>query len=248
MESEEYELMAAAEDHMWWFSGLHDWMLDRIQKLSLPAGAKVLDCGAGTGGFARKLGSRFPALRIFAVDLDPNAIRYFRQKSALPVIRGSVNDLAYSDDSFDAVVSSDLLYHSAVDERQALRELYRTLRPGAHLLLNLPAYSWMKSKHDEKVHAARRYTARGIAETLTRAGFSVEEASYRNSLLFPVMAVWRLTLGRFSAGSDVTEFPAWQEFLFSKAIRAENSLARRGLRFPFGGSVYAHAIKPSVPS
>jgi ubiquinone/menaquinone biosynthesis C-methylase UbiE len=244
MESEEYELMAAAEDHMWWFSGLHEWMLDRIQDLSLPAGATVLDCGAGTGGFARKLSSRFPALPVVAVDLDANAIRYFRQKSVHPVVQGSVNDLAFSDDCFDAVVSSDLLYHNAVDERRALRELYRTMRPGAHLLLNLPAYNWMKSTHDEKVHTARRYTARGIAETLTRAGFHVEEAGYRNSLLFPVMALWRLTLGRFSAESDVTEFPAWQEFLFSKAMGVENTLARHRVRFPFGGSVYAHAVKP----
>jgi SAM-dependent methyltransferase len=243
MQSDEYKVMAAAEDHMWWFRGLHEWMLDRIGEIELARNAKVLDCGAGTGGFAKKLSGRFPDLDLIAIDIDADAVRHFSTKSKKPIARGSVNSLPFGDHSFDVIVGSDILYHAAVDEPRAIAELFRCLKPGGHLLLNLPAYNWMRSSHDDRVHTARRYTAGGAADRLRAAGFDIREATYRNSLLFLIMALFRLTVGRFTTKSDVEEFPAWQEALFGKTIAFENYIARRGVRFPFGGSVYVRAVK-----
>lgn len=243
MQSEEYNVMAAAEDHMWWFRGLHGWMLDRIREISLSGGAIILDCGAGTGGFAKKFAGRFPDLDLVAIDIDAEAVRYFSRKTAKPIARGSINSLPFATGSFDVVVSSDVLYHSAVDEASAIRELHRCLKPGGRLLLNLPAYTWMKSAHDERVHTARRYTSRRASDKLRAGGFEIRDSSYRNALLFPVMALFRLTVGRFTTKSDVEDFPAWQEFLFGKIIAFENFIARHGVRFPFGGSVFVHAVK-----
>ncbi len=243
MESEEYDVMAASEDRMWWFRGLHEWMLDRLRELSLSRNALLLDCGAGTGGFAKKVSARFPELDFIALDIDAEAVRYFSRKSEKPIVRGSVNSLPFATNSFAVIVASDVLYHSAVEEPRAISELYRCLTPGGHLLLNLPAYSWMKSSHDERVHTARRYTAKRAAETLRSGGFQIREANYRNAFLFPIMALFRLTVGRFTTKSDVGDFPAWQESLFGKIIGFENRLARRGVRFPFGGSVFVRAVK-----
>lgn len=243
MESEEFELMAAAEDHMWWFRGLHAWLIDRILAIRFPAGATLLDCGSGTGGFAKRLLAQIPHAEVTGVDIDGTAVQIYAEKTRRPVVRGSVNELAFSPDQFDLIVSSDVLCHRAVNETAAISELRRCLKPGGILLLNLPAYNWMKASHDVHVHTERRYTAGEAARKLRTAGFTIREATYRNSLLFPVMAFWRLTFGRFASKSDVDDFPAWQEMLFGKVIAFENTLARRGIRFPFGGSVYVHAVK-----
>lgn len=228
---------------MWWYVGLHRWMIDRIRALDNDGRIKVLDCGAGTGGFARKLAEEMTGADLFALDIDAAAISLFVHKSRRPVVQGSINALCFRADCFDVAVSSDVLYHSAVDEPKAIAELHRCLKSGGSLLVNLPAYNWMKSSHDKRVHTARRYTASSAARKLRTAGFEIREATYRNSLLFPVMALFRVTVGRFKTTSDVDNVPAWQNSLFGAVMSLENALARRGVRFPFGGSVYVHAVK-----
>jgi SAM-dependent methyltransferase len=244
MESEEYDAMAAVESQMWWYRGLHGWLLDRIRDLPVGSGGfKLLDCGAGTGGFAQKIGKEVPAVSLFAVDIDAGAVRHFAKKSPRPIVRGSVNGLPFAPDTFDAIVAADVLYHAAVDENRALGELRRCLRKGGTLMLNLPAYNWMRSSHDDRVHTARRYTTGAASEKVRAAGFEIVQATYRNALLFPIMALFRLTVGRLATKSDVADVPPWQNVLFGAAISFENAMARRGVRFPFGGSVYVQAVK-----
>jgi SAM-dependent methyltransferase len=101
--------------------------------------------------------------------------------------------LPFADDSFDLVTSFDVLYHRAVpDEAPALAEARRVLRPGGRLLIRLPAYEWLRSRHDRHVHTRRRYTASEVRSLLESAGFFVERCSYVLSLLFPLPATARL--------------------------------------------------------
>ena len=73
--------------------------------------------------------------------------------------RGSVNALPFSDDSFDAVVSADVLCHCRGGPDGCPTELKRVLRPGGRLVVNMPAYQWLLSAHDRQVHNVRRLTA-----------------------------------------------------------------------------------------
>ena len=50
MELVEYQLMDALEQEFWWYRGLHAVIVERLLQLNLPAQAKVLDAGCGTGG------------------------------------------------------------------------------------------------------------------------------------------------------------------------------------------------------
>ena len=89
-----------------------------------------------------------------------------------------------------------------------MRELIRCLRPTGSLLLNLPAYDWMKSSHDLHVQNVRRYSARSARKIVERVGFRIAGVGYWNSLLFPLVLLYRLTAGRRSAQSDVGRPPA----------------------------------------
>lgn len=164
-------------------------------------------------------------------------------------LRASVCALPFSDGCFDLVVSLDVLYHRAVpDDRAAARELARVLRPGGLLLLNLPAYEFLRSTHDRAIHTARRYTRGRVRSLLLEAGLTPLHVGHWNSLLFPIAAAVRLW-GRLrppheEAGSDVRPLPAWQNALLRGVLRLELA-ARRWWCFPFGLSVIAVARKPA---
>ena len=157
---------------------------------------------------------------------------------------GTVNALPFDALVFDAVVSADVLDQAGVGEIAALAEFRRCLKPGGHLLLNVPAFEWLRSRHDEHVRSARRYTAGGLRRTVEGAGFRIRGVGYWNSLLFPIMVAYRMTLGRTRDHSDVQSFPPWQDRLFHGVTAFERRIAARGVRAPFGGSVWLSAVKP----
>jgi len=244
MERAEYIRMAALEDTMWWYRALHDRLLERLRRLQLEPGARVLDAGCGTGGLLLRLTRAEPELEYVGLDYDPEAVDLAGAKTGAAVHCGSVNALPFPADHFDAILSADVLCHAQVDESSAMRELSRCLKPGRSLLLNLPAFNWMRSSHDVHVHTVRRYTtasARRLAET---TGFRIAGAGYWNSLLFPLVLLYRLTAGRSKSESDVQPFPPWQDRLFYAVTAAERRLTSRGFRPPFGSSVWVWAVKP----
>ncbi len=244
MERDEYERMAVMEETMWWYRVLHLRLAEAILKLDLSDGSCLLDAGCGTGGFIQKLQKILPHIRLTGLEMDIFASNICKGKTSDCAVNGNVNNMPFLSEIFDVIVSSDVLYHRSVDEEAALIEFYRCLKKGGTLLLNLPAYDWMKSGHDKNIHTARRYTVKGVKKLLNRTGFEIKQTGYWNSLLFPVMMLWRLTVGRFEDSSDVKAFPERIDRLFYSIAATENTLAEQGIRFPFGGSVYAYAVKP----
>ena len=154
-----------------------------LEAASLP----ILDAGCGTGGLLARLAASYPERAVFGLDLDPQACTRAAVKSARPVCAGSVNELPFADGAFAAIFSADVLCHEGVDERRALRQFHRCLAEDGWLILNLPAYRWMLSRHDAAVRNVRRYTASGPSPLLQAVGFRPVYMSYWNALLFPLM-------------------------------------------------------------
>ncbi len=237
MEPGEYALMDAAEDRMWWYRALHTRLAGALTGVS----GRVLDAGCGTGGFLAALRARRPDLDSYGIEWSPEAASRARAKSGRPVVRGSVNALPFAAASFDAAVSADVLCHAAVHPPAALAELLRVLRPGGRLILNLPAYDWLASAHDRRVHNARRLTAGATAALLRQAGFSLIAARYWNGLLLPLMIAQRKLLARGNSVSGVAVFPPWLDTILHGMTDLERRLP---VPLPAGGSVLAIAEKP----
>ncbi len=247
MERDEYALMHRAEDRMWWYRGAHANLLDAGAPIAARPGARILDAGCGTGGFLARYRRAFPAGQGFGIDYEALACALAREKSGAVIGCASVNELPFDNGAFDAVFSVDVLCHRAVDEGRALAEMRRCLQPQGLLVINLPAYEWMKSAHDARVHNARRYTPAGLDALLRRHGFTPLSIRFWNSLLFPLMVLRRKTAGS-GAESDVQNFPPLLNALFGSALSLERALLRTGVRFPFGGSVLAVASPSESPS
>ena len=244
MERAEYEQMHAVEDRMWWYRGLRRLVADQLARALSRTNARgpVLDAGCGTGGMLRVLGPAVDGRPTVGLEYDPVAAGMAKAKADRPVVSGSVDEMPLGNETLGGYVSLDVLCHANVEPERALKEAHRCLGPGAIAIFNLPAYSWMLSAHDRRVHNARRFT-RGEARALIAApGFRILRASYWNTLLFPLMLIHRL-IERGDAESDVRDYPRWLDAIFSTALAIERAAIGAGLSLPFGGSLMIVAVR-----
>ncbi|GMW00631.1 MAG: hypothetical protein AMXMBFR84_17680 [Candidatus Hydrogenedentota bacterium] len=243
MKAEEYAHLRRAEQAHWWYLGLnrllkHHWNNLLSQETQL----RVLDAGCGTGDSLLRLGEN---VEKHGIDAAIEALSYCRLSHLYNTCRASVLDLPYPDSCFDVVINLDVIYHRNVpDPEVALKEMLRVLRPGGYAFINVPAYEWLRSSHDEHIQTARRFTRRSLVELLDRAGFAVVRVSYWNTLLFPAAAairVWRKADPK--PASDVAELPgAITNHVCGLALALERGWLRV-LPLPFGLSVFAVARK-----
>lgn len=234
MEEAEYRLMDEAEGRMWWYRALHA----RLVRLLAPVSGTVLDAGCGTGGFLDVLGAARPDLGLFGLEYAHAAAIRAAAKSHAGIARGSVNATPFADASFDAIASADVLCHDAVQPAAALSEFYRTLCPGGLLVLNMPAYGWLASAHDRRVHNARRVTPSQLRAWLAQAGFTAITTRFWNALLLPMMIAQRKLLATGNAASDVAVFSPWLDATLHGITRFEHALP---IAWPAGGSILATA-------
>ena len=190
MEKHVYARMAALEERHWWFVARRAIVSDIISRLPLPStDARILEAGCGTGGNLAML-SRFG--RVSALEPDDVARAMACRKSGLDVRKGALpDDIPFPRDHFDLVVALDVLEHVKEDV-DALRALLARLKPGGHVLVTVPAFPFLWSRHDEMHHHYRRYTMGHLRKTIEEAGGTALRITYFNTLLFPLVAGVRL--------------------------------------------------------
>jgi SAM-dependent methyltransferase len=108
-----------------------------LDYLELRDGDRVLDCGCGMG-FHLMAMQKLRNLRL--VGVDPDATRLAsaeRQGVAAELVVGEAQHLPFADQSFDKVLMAEVLEHLS-DDRSALLELARVLRPGGVAALSVP--------------------------------------------------------------------------------------------------------------
>ena len=118
----------------------------------LQPGETVLDVGCGTGTLALVAKERVGTTgQVCGIDPGPKQIARARSKAGkagLPVDFqiGVIEQLAFSDQSFDVVLSTLMMHHLPDDlKRLGLAEIARVLKPGGRLLvldMNGPAGPW----------------------------------------------------------------------------------------------------------
>jgi len=244
MQAAEYQKLAAVEDRMWYFRALHAHAERELAAVLRAGPAEVLDAGCGTGGLIRRVASVHPAWRWTGVDSSPLACALARARTDAEIREARVEALPFGEGRFDAVGSMDVLYHLD-DDGAALRESLRVLRPGGVLIVNVPAYPWLWSYHDEAVEGRRRYTRAGILALLAGAGFERARAFHWNGLPLPLVIIRRKLMPPPPSGSDVRLYGPPIEAAFAAMMAAERALMRLGFTLPFGSSILAVARKPA---
>jgi SAM-dependent methyltransferase len=237
--------MRTAEDTHWWYQSLRSLVVRLLRRYAiLGHRSRVLDAGCGTGGGMAHWRAGLGVSRCIGIDIAEEALRYCRRRGGDLLARSSVLALPFPDSSFDVVVSLDVLCLKGVDEGQALAELHRVLTKDGLLIINMPAFQWLRGEHDVAVGIRRRYRRREIEKLVAKANFIPLRASYWNAILLPaVLAVRRLRSGRQldrPAVSDLHTLPAFLNALLTRVAGLELTLLER-MSLPFGSSVICAA-------
>jgi len=229
-----------AEDRHWWYRGRRTVLDGVIAGLSLPDGARILDAGCGSGRNMLEL-ARLGT--VTGIEMSETSVALARERSVGEVIAGSVLDMPFADDSFELIVSLDVIEHLE-DDLGALREFRRAIAPGGTLLVTVPAYQWLWSGHDEINHHHRRYTRRTLQRVAERAGWQQARTTYFNSLLLPAAIVLRVLDRVNRTKTTETSLDLWippgpLNWLLERPLTLEAALIARGGRIPAGLSLLA---------
>ncbi len=235
------------EEAHWWFTGRRDAIRKLIHGLRIPTTADVLEIGC-SGGPLQQILLADGYTRLTGIDISEKAIALAHTRGLVNV---SVMDgacLTFADNSFDLLLASDVLEHIE-DEQQAVREWCRVLRPGGRMIVFVPAFQMLWTRHDEINHHFRRYTGSRLRRVLEQAGLELERSSYWNSaLFFPTTAVRLLQRLLVRSRSDIPYagdlklLPRWLNVLLSWLLKMENMLLLH-VGLPVGVSVFAIARK-----
>ncbi len=233
----------ALDEQHWWYRGRRRIIRAELDRLALPSGARVLDAGCGSGRTLQELADYG---HVSGIELDPDAAELARGRGLGEVVVGRLEELPWEPDTFDLITCLDVVEHTA-DDRLTLSGLRRVAKPGGCLLVTVPAYPALWSRHDEANHHYRRYTRRSLRAAAAEAGWTLVRISSFNSLLLAPAALVRLAQRwRPPAGesNDLDLAPAWLNRGLELPLRLEAGWLRRGGTLAAGLSLLAVLRKP----
>jgi SAM-dependent methyltransferase len=239
---------AHAETRHFWFRGFRAFVTPLVRAATAGrSNARILDCGCGTGANVELLG-QFG--RAFGFDLTETGLQLGREAGRTRLARASVTAAPFPTSSFDLVTSFDVLYAlEGPDERTALAEMYRLLKPGGFAIINVAALEILRGDHSVLSREIRRYDRPLLRDRVTGAGFAIVRLTYTNVVLSIPLLIARALQRRRGlkreeeAQQDITIPPAALNGLLTALLRAE-SLWIRSFDAPFGSSLLCLARKP----
>lgn len=196
------ELTSRAEQSHFWFRGFRKFVAPLLVEATRGrSGARALDCGCGTGSNLAMIG-RFASA--WGFDRAEVGVRVARAHGHR-VAQASIGAIPFRDGLFDVVTSFDVLQCVPDEvERDALAEMYRVLKPGGALILNVAALDWLRGRHSLLSEEVRRYTPARLRAVVERAGFRIERLTFTHFTLLPLLMAVR----------------AWQRVVAGDSLRA----------------------------
>jgi glycosyltransferase involved in cell wall biosynthesis/ubiquinone/menaquinone biosynthesis C-methylase UbiE len=187
-----------------------------LDYLDLHDGETVLDCGCGMGVYMMMM-SRLRDLKIVGVDGDVGRLEWAEREGVdAQLSRVDIHKLPFADASFDKVLMSEVMEHLA-DDRAAIREVLRVLKPGGTLALSVPHanYPAQWDPINKALEALgmrpfrkpglitglwsnhwRLYTPAQLRDVIASAGFQIEALEEQTHYSFPFIHLIVYSIGK----------------------------------------------------
>jgi SAM-dependent methyltransferase len=207
---------------------------------------KVLEIGPGVGATLKFFSE---VSEVHGLDPSRAALKYAKKRVLENLVCGFGQQLPYHDGAFDMVMSADVVEH--IDNPEPLLlEAFRVLRPGGLLMVIVPAYQWLWSTRDVRLHHCRRYRLGELRRLFRGSGFVILKATYINAFYLPAFAAAVLVSravqrGRADLAFDFLEVPRALNALLTWILDMETRCLRR-VNFPAGSSVFCAGQRPTT--
>ncbi len=246
-----FAAIAAAERRHFWFRARNRVLHTILAPLgaTLPARARALEIGCGTGNTLRMLEHACPHATIVGMDLFAEGLRYARAETRALLLQARIEALPFGA-RFHLIGLFDVLEHLE-DDHAALEAIRDLLDPAGRLAITVPSGPHLWSAFDEAAHHRRRYTLDDLLARLEAAGYEVCYATAFMTATYP--ALWlRRRLSRRAPRPDAARaradaidaelhLPAWMNALLDLSLRPERWILKAGRHLPFGTSLLAVA-------
>lgn len=147
---------------------------------------KILDVGCGNG-FLSQL---YPNFDVTGIDISDGMLAHNPHKW----IKASADSIPFPDNSYDYVVCRSLLHHLEHPE-EALKEMFRVLKPGGKWSCYDPlhgiVYNFIRSifQHTDRFsHLHKSFNDQELKTMISSAGFKIKEVKYIGFLSYPLCA------------------------------------------------------------
>jgi SAM-dependent methyltransferase len=211
---------------------------------------RTLDAGCGAGVFLAELTALHPNVSPYGGDIARDALRLAMQTGHRRLVEFDVRRLPFPDDSFDVLLSNDVLQHLGRDGgEQALREAERVLRPGGLLIVRTAARRGLLWRKHRDTADYCQWKRRVFRHLLRHCGLQPRFAARVNWL--PSLFADLRGLMRPRPVGDVGlelrgDEPLWKERLLEVYWRWERRFVLHfHARLPLGHNLVAVAVKPA---
>jgi SAM-dependent methyltransferase len=194
-----YDLSDAS--HFWF-----QWRLAALQQqlrdLQFPTqkNLKGLDVGCGTGVLRAQL-EAVTAWEVDATDLDYHALQHAQPGRGRILYYDILAAKAELRAHYDVVILFDVLEHIAATQ-PFIAALLHHLKPGGHLIVNVPALPWLYSRYDEVQGHVRRYNQTTLAQEFQSFPLQIKDTRYWGLANVPLIGARKLWLAMARAQSN----------------------------------------------
>lgn len=201
---------------------------------------RVAEIGAGIGNYSEELLGHAEHLDMVEPATRPAQMLETRmaEKGRVRLIRSTAEGWAAKAEPacYDSVVMINVLEHIE-DDQAMVAEIFRTLKPGGHFLLFVPALMMLFSRLDSLHGHYRRYGLEEAIRKVQATGFVIEKARYVDVLGVLPWLIINKWMGQ-------TEFKPRMISLYDRVGIPLTRTVERLIRFPFGKNVLLVARRP----
>jgi len=122
--------------------------LDILKTLVVFQDKKILDVGTGLGVWLHKFAEMTDPANVYGLEYDPELAVEAKKRLSIPenILIGGAEQMPFADNFFDIVFSNEVLEH-VQDDRKAVQEMLRVLKPGGVVIAFTPNRGWPFEQH-----------------------------------------------------------------------------------------------------
>jgi len=191
MDLKETDILGENIGTHWYYKSKSNAMM---RLLSGASPSVILDIGAGSGFFSKKLLSSTAAKEAWCVDISYEQDADDTEAGKTVHFRRSVDKV-----NADLVLLMDVLEH-VNDDVGLLKDYVNKVPSGAKFLISVPAFQFLWSGHDVFLEHKRRYRLNQMEDVVRQAGLTVKHGAYYFGAVFPIAVAIRMASNLLQRG------------------------------------------------